>query len=155
MLSGCMYLSPAQTTKSYDPADGTQTTMGSLQFSDLLVVTTKKGAPGRVHGMVTNDSDSPVKLSVGKQTVTIPGQTAVRLDGKPSGNNTKTIPAVKLAKVPVHPGKRMSLTFTTAKAGANTFRVPVQLDQGYYGTANPTHPTYNAPSSTKKTEPDG
>ncbi len=155
MLSGCMYLSPAQTTKSYDPADGTQRTIGSLQFSDLLVVTTEKGAPGRVHGMVTNDSSSSIKLTVGKQTVTIPGQTAVRLDGKRSGNNNKTIPAVKLSKVPVHPGKRMSLTFTTPKEGANTLRVPVQLDQGYYGNASPTHPTYNAPTNTKKTEPDG
>ena len=160
MLSGCMYLSPAQTTKSYDPADGTIATVGSLQLSDVLVVTSGKGAPGKLHGMVTNNGSSNVKLTIaatgGKsQSVTVPADTAVRLDGKTSGNSTTKVKPVTVAKVSTVPGKQMTITFATAKAGATPVKVPVLLDQGYYGSASPAHPTYSTPPSRQTTEPDG
>ncbi|TWP38876.1 hypothetical protein [Leekyejoonella antrihumi] len=160
MLSGCMYLSPAQTTQSYDPADGTIATVGSLQLSDVLVVASAKGARGALIGMVTNNGQSEVKLTISPQggagqSVTIPAQTAVRLDGKTSGDSKTKIKPVTVAKVTAAPGKPMTITFTTSKAGATPIQVPVLLSQGIYGSASPSHPTYSAPPNGQTTEPDG
>lgn len=160
MLSGCIYLSPAQTTVSYDPADGTIATVGSVQLSDVLVVTSAKGAPGTLHGMVTNNGNSSVQLSItpgggSNQSVTIPAQTAVRLDGVASGNSSVRIKPVKIANVTSAPGKPMTITFSTPATGATPVSVPVLLDQGNYGSASPTHPTYSAPPNGQTTEPNG
>lgn len=155
-----MYLSPAQTTESYDPADGTTATVGHLKFADLLLVSSKKGAPGELHGMVTNTAGSDVKLTVRTKkstvaTLTIPAETAVRLDGKTSGNSTHTVEPVNVKKVTTAPGEAMPLLFQTQKAGTNSIDVPVLLDQGVYGTASPTHAKYTPPKDERPTEPNG
>ncbi|NHN55522.1 hypothetical protein G9U51_06975 [Calidifontibacter sp. DB0510] len=142
-LSGCMYFSPQQTTKPYIPADGNIASVGPVQLTNVLVVTSGKGADGKLQGLATNTSNKPVQLKVQPQggaatTLTVPAMTSVRLDGKTNGNDTATVPAVSVAKVPVVPGKEMTITFTITSSGSsNPVGVPVLLDQPPYGTATP------------------
>lgn len=158
VLSGCMYLSPAQTTVSYDPADGTSATIGSIQLQDVAIVSSAKGASGSMIGMATNNSTSAVQLTVtptggAAETVTIPGSTAVRLDGQTSGDSSQTVGPVEVAKVTAIPGGVMAVSFQTAGGGQNTVQVPVLLDQPPYGSASPSHPTYTPPSTSAVSEP--
>ncbi|RNI23807.1 hypothetical protein EFY87_05890 [Flexivirga caeni] len=156
-LSGCMYLSPAQTTKSYEAADGTDQTIGDVQLQNLLIVTSAKGQPGALQGLAVNNGQSPVTLTVkaGQSTasLTIPAATAVRLDGKPSGDSTDTVSPVSIASVAVVPGSYQSVSFTTSSAGTTAVQVPVMIDQYPYGTATESHPTYTTPANTQTHEP--
>lgn len=156
-LSGCMYLSPAQTTKSYEAADGTDQTIGNVQLENVLIVTSAKGQPGQLQGLAVNNGQSPVKLTVqaGQSTtsLTIPGATAVRLDGKSSGVSNKTVSPVTVASVAAEPGSYQQVSFTTTAGGTTQLQVPVMLDQFPYGSASPDHPTYTTPPPTTTEEP--
>lgn len=152
-----MYLSPAQTTKSYDAADGTNKTIGSLQLQNLLIVTSAKGDKGKLQGVAVNNGQSPMKLIVttGKSntTVTIPAETAVRLDGKRSADSKATVSPVSVPSVAARPGSSQKVTFVTKATGATEVQVPVLLDQYPYGTASPDHGTYTPPPNTETEEP--
>ncbi len=152
-----MYLSPAQTTKSYDAADGVSATVGSLQLQNILIVASQKGAKGQMQGVAVNNGQSAIKLVVttGKQntTVTVPAETAIRLDGKPSADTTSTVSPVSVSSVAARPGKSQKVTFTTQKSGATDVQVPVLLDQYPYGSASPEHGTYTPPPNTEVEEP--
>jgi len=152
-----MYLSPAQTTKSYEAADGTNQTLGDVQLQNLLIVTSAKGQQGQLEGLAVNNGQSPVKLTVKagstSTNLTIPPATAVRLDGKRSGDDTATVSPVKVASVAAAPGSYQKVSFTTKAAGTTSFQVPIMLDQYPYGTASEAHPTYTAPPDTETTEP--
>lgn len=156
-LSGCSYLSPAQTTHSYAAADGTSATMGPLQLENLLIVTAAKGDVGEMHGLAVNNGQSPMKLTVtaGEQptTITIPAATAVRLDGKKTADSTATVSPVSVPSVAVRPGVSQKVTFSTAKSGSTEVQVPVLLNQYPYGSASPPHPTYSPPPATQAQEP--
>lgn len=133
LLSGCFYLNPAQTTVSYDGSSGTNVSVGSLKLSAVAISTTAKGARGAMQGMVANPSASPVMLSIavgGSTTqLTIPADTALRLDGKTSGNSSKTVSPVIIANTPVIPGGKASVVFTTSATGATPVQVPVLSSQ--------------------------
>ena len=152
-----MYLSPAQTTKSYEAADGTNTTMGSVQLQNVLIVTGAKGEPGKLQGLVVNNGQAAVKVVITagskSSTVSVPGASAVRLDGKASGDSTATQSPVTIPSVAAAPGGYTKLTFTTKSSGSTTVQVPVQLDQYPYGSASPEHPTYTTPPATTTEEP--
>ncbi|MFC6703944.1 hypothetical protein [Flexivirga alba] len=156
-LSGCMYLSPAQTTKSYEAADGTSATMGSLQLQNVLIVTGAKGDVGQMQGLAVNNGQSPIKLTVtaGKQTttITVPAATAVRLDGKQTADDKATVSPVSVPSVAAQPGSSQKVTFSTVKSGATDIQVPVLLDQYPYGSASPDHPTFTPPPNTQTEEP--
>ncbi|GAB3490805.1 hypothetical protein [Flexivirga lutea] len=157
-LSGCMYLSPAQTTKSYEAADGTDQTIGSLQLQNLLIVASAKGAPGALQGLAVNNAQSPIKLTVTtgdtSTSITVPAATAVRLDGKRTAADKATVSPVTVPSVAARPGKAQKVTFTTQKTGSTVVEVPVLLNQGPYGTASPSHDTYTTPASTETKEPE-
>lgn len=150
-LSGCMYLSPDQTTKSYLAADGVDVTVGSLQVQNALIVTTGKGAAGHMQGLAVNNGDTAINLTVSgvgsTRQITIPASTAVRLDGKANGDSTNTIsPAVSVSAVASDPGLSQKVTFSTTAAGQKSIQVPIVLDQYPYGTASDAHPTYSPPA---------
>lgn len=156
-LSGCFYLSPGEVA-SYDAADGTSATVGSVHLSDVLVVTSAKGAPGTLHGTATNPTQEAVQLTVtpsgaSATTVTIPPVTAVRLDGQPSGNTTATAGPVTIQSVAGAPGANVQVTFATRTAGSVPVNVPVVLDAEPYGSATQSHATYDTPTGTASTEP--
>lgn len=152
-----MYLSPAQTTKSYEAADGTSATMGPLQLENVLIVTGAKGDTGAMHGVAVNNGQSPIKLTVTANqqstTITVPAATAVRLDGQKTADDKATVSPVSVQSVAVRPGASQKITFSTSKTGATDLQVPVLLDQYPYGSASPAHPTYTTPPSTQKEEP--
>lgn len=152
-----MYLSPAQTTHSYEAADGTSATMGSLQLQNVLIVTGAKGETGKMQGVAVNNGQSPIKLTVttGKKatTVTVPAATAVRLDGKKTADDKATVSPVSVPSVAARPGGSQKVTFSTSKSGATDIQVPVLLDQYPYGSASPDHPTFTSPPNTQVEEP--
>ncbi|MBO1767009.1 hypothetical protein [Allobranchiibius sp. GilTou38] len=131
LLSGCMYLSPTQTDVSYNGSNGTNATVGDLTLSGVLISASSKGAPGTMQGMVTNNSDSTIAVTVavgGSQAkLSVPADTAVRLDGQPSGNSTSTVSAVKVASTPAAPGAKTTVIFATASSGQSPVVVPVLL----------------------------
>lgn len=153
-----MYLSPAQTTKSYEASDGTNTTIGALQLQNVLIVAGAKGDAGSMRGLAVNNGDSAIKLTVttGKKnaTLTVPAQTAVRLDGKHTADDKATVSPVTVPSVSARPGTSQKVTFTTATSGATDVQVPVLLDQYPYGSASPDHGTYTPPPATETEEPD-
>ncbi|KNX38209.1 hypothetical protein VV01_15360 [Luteipulveratus halotolerans] len=141
LLSSCQSLSEQTTDLKYDAADGVSSSVGALQLSDVLVVTTGKGAAGHLSGMVTNNGESAAQLQISPtggqpQTITVPPLTAVRLDGKPSGDGTAKVPAVTVPSVNVEPGAMLPITFGTGSAGSSPVQVPVLLDHPPYGTAS-------------------
>ncbi|AKU15702.1 hypothetical protein VV02_07295 [Luteipulveratus mongoliensis] len=143
LLSSCMSLSQQTTELKYDAADGVSATVGDLQVSDLLVVTSGKGTVGSLHGMVTNNGEAPAQLSIQPQggkagTISVPGLSAVRLDGQPSGNSTAPSAPLKIASVTTAPGAMLTISFKTP-AGTTAVQTPVLLDQHPYGTATVTH----------------
>ena len=152
-----MYLSPAQTTKSYDAADGTNQTLGDVQLQNLLIVTSAKGEKGQLEGLAVNNGQSPVKLTVKagstSTNLTIPAATAVRLDGKKSGDDKATTSPVTVASVAAAPGSFQKISFSTKSHGTTTVQVPILLDQYPYGSASPEHPTYTPPPDTQTHEP--
>ncbi len=143
-MSGCMYFSDAQTDAHYIPSDGTITNVGDVQLSNVLVVTTGKGAKGSLQGLATNHSDQTVELTVTPQggtaaKVSIPAMTSVRLDGKTNGTDKATTSPVDVASTPTAPGGSMKVVFATAQGGQAATSVPVLLDQAPYGSATVDH----------------
>lgn len=126
-----MYLSPTQTDVSYNGSNGTNATVGDLTLSGVLIVASSKGAPGALQGMVTNNSGSAIAVTVaiGSSTaqLSVPADTAVRLDGQASGNSTHTVGPVKVASTPAAPGAKTTVTFATAGTGNSPVVVPVLL----------------------------
>lgn len=136
LLSGCFYLSPAQTTASYDGGPGANATVGGLEFANVNIVATAKGSAGTMAGQVTNNTAAAIALTVvvGGQSsqISIPADTALRLDGKPSGNSDKTIKPVVVAKTPVQPGKGADVTVSVPGTGQTSILVPVLTPQQAY-----------------------
>ena len=144
-LTGCFYFSDPTTDMQYVAADGNIATVGSVKITNVLVVSAGKGQKGSMQGLATNNGTSPAKLVVTPQggsatTITIPALQSVRLDGKPSGDGTATVPPVQVAATPVAPGEQLPVTFATADGGSKQVSVPVVLDQDPYGSATADHP---------------
>ncbi|XAS77370.1 hypothetical protein V3G39_04820 [Dermatophilaceae bacterium Sec6.4] len=133
MLSGCFYLNPAQTNVSYNGGDGANAVIGSLKMSSVTISTRSKGAPGAMHGLVANSGGAPVVLTIAiggsSAKVTIPADTAIRLDGKTSGNTEKTVAPILVANTPVIPGKKADVVFSTPGTGQTPVQVPVLESQ--------------------------
>lgn len=144
LLSGCSELSPLTTNLHYDAADGVSGTVGTLQLSDVLIVAPAQNKAGMMHGMVTNNGDAPVTMSMNADgtkisPVTVPAMASVRLDGQANGNGTATASPVEVPKVSAAPGKNVTVTFGSSSVGNIPLNVPVLLDQYPYGSASPTH----------------
>lgn len=144
-LSGCYYFSDPTTDLDYIAADGDRATVGSVNLSNVLIVSAAKGEKGTLQGLATNNGSSPVELTVtapgGKASkLSIPAMQSVRLDGKPSGDSKATVTPVDVPATPVAPGERTTVTFATADGGSASVDVPVVLDQAPYGSATVEHP---------------
>ncbi|MDF8265541.1 hypothetical protein [Luteipulveratus flavus] len=144
LLSSCQSLSEQTTDLKYDAGDGVSATVGALQLSNVLLVTTGKGKPGEMHGMVTNNGSTAAQLQVTPAgstpaTISVPPLTAVRLDGQASGDAAAGGSGVKVPSVSADPGRMVQVTFSTGRSGSSAVQVPVLLDQYPYGTATLTH----------------
>ncbi|MBD2757957.1 hypothetical protein IEE94_00305 [Yimella sp. cx-573] len=154
-LSGCFYLSDPTTDMQYVPSDGNIATVGPLQVSNVLVVTSAKGAKGDLQGLVTNTSESAQELTVTPQggaavKVQVPALQSVRLDGKTNGNDKATISPVSFQATSAAPGEQLQVAFSAKDGEGKQVAVPVVLDQYPYGSASPSHPDSRADESGSK-----
>ena len=140
-LAGCSATNPMTTENEYSAADGTRATLGDVRASNLVVVSSAKGAPGLVTGALTNDGDDKrtVTLTFGEDTSTVnvePKQT-VLLDGTTGTGHANIV----LTAVAVAPGGVAPATIATDAAGSQDISVPV-LDgsQPEYASLVPTAP---------------
>src|SRR5665811_1599184 len=125
VLSGCQVMSPVQTTVPYQAANGVAVDLGAVQIRDLVVVSSAKGEPGALSGMVVNTSAQPVTISFtagaagGSVLVQTPADTQSRLSGV-AGTAPVTLPSIDAA-----PGGIVRLTVITPAGGASEVSVPV------------------------------
>lgn len=144
LLTGCgEVINPYTTELHYDAADGVSASVGSLKAVNLLVVNNDKSSAGSVGGMVYNSSQSDESLTLSangeSQTIQVPAQESVRLDGKVSGNDPAKVSPVKLASLGnAKPGDTINVTLKS-NGGSTQVQVPVLLNQSPYGTAAPSH----------------
>ena len=141
--SACQVASPAQTTHVYSPADGVLLDAGSLEVTDLLVVSDGNGAPGVVSGLAVNTGKRPLTVDLaldagGQRTplspsVEVPPGGALRLDGDPSGDSSdSTSKPVMIPKVAPRAGESLSLRVSTSTGQAASAVVPVMLPEPPY-----------------------
>lgn len=63
-MTGCGYITPAQTSVQYSASDGTRADLGPLQLRNMLIISDGENKPGRVIGAVYNTSAKDVKLTI-------------------------------------------------------------------------------------------
>ncbi len=125
--------------KSYDPADGVSTQIGTLHLNNVLVVSNAKGGPGNVLGMAVNGSGQPAQVSVstleagqsgaaGPQ-ITVPANSTAQLS--PATDKALTLPSID-----VPPGAAVQLLIRTG-GGQAVLDVPVLPASGVYEKLGP------------------
>lgn len=130
-------MSPIQTTVPYQAANGVAVDLGAVQIRDLVVVSSAKGEPGALSGMVVNTSAQPVTISFaagpdgGSVLAEAPADKQTRLSGVP-GTMPVTLPSVNAA-----PGDIVLLTISTPAAGTSEVSVPVLPPDGIYAAITP------------------
>lgn len=146
--SGCEFITPQDTTKITQVADGMNATVGSIDIRDALMFTTNGTEASLVTSLV-NSSSSPQKVSLQytsasgptTQQITVPanGLLAVRPGGEQS---------VTLSNIAAKPGSLFPVYFTVGGTGT-TVRIPV-LDASLpgYQTLTPTPTPVAVPTST-------
>jgi hypothetical protein len=130
----------------YQPADGINVNLGTVDARGLVLVTAAKGAAGVVVGSLINNSRDPVTV-----TFLTPEQAQSSSANGPSvqvsGNQQVPITGIQLENVPAAPGDMTNIVLQT-KAGQAFANVPVLLPDGYYSTSTATAVPTTATSST-------
>jgi hypothetical protein len=134
-LAACSTQSPAQTTVSYQPADGIDVSLGSLEARGLVLVSAAKGAAGVLVGSLINNASDPVTVTffTQEQAQSSAGGPTMQL----GGNEQLTISGVQFTSVPAAPGDLTNIVLQT-KAGQAFANVPILLPDGYYSSATAT-----------------
>lgn len=138
LLSGCQITSPVTTDMIYDPADGVSVDVGGVAVRDLLVVSEGQGAAGMVSGLVVNNTDEPVQVTLTldvdgqaqelQPVIEVPVAGAVRLDGMGGEDST----AVTVPVVDTYAGGNLNITVTTDQGEASAGLAPILLPEGVY-----------------------
>lgn len=154
-LSGCMLITPQQTTRSYTPSDGVNGQVGDVQIRNVLLVS-GEGAVANMVGVLSNTGNSPQTVTLQYDTtagtestqLTVPANGVLSLRPNPSTQVdtqvTTDAKAVRLTDVSVTPGALFPVGFGTGGSDPVSLRVPVlngSLSQ--YSTLVPT-PTASA-----------
>jgi hypothetical protein len=154
VLAACSTQSQAQTNVPYQPADGINVNLGSLDARGLLLVSAAKGAAGVMVGSLINNGAEPVTV-----TFLTAEQAQSNATGGPSMDvkaySQTAISGVQLASVPAAPGDLTTVVLQSSKAGQVFANVPVLLPDGYYSsvtaTAVPTTATTTATTGSTAT----
>jgi hypothetical protein len=137
VLAACSTQSQAQTNVPYQPADGINVTLGSIEARGLVLVSAAKDAAGVMIGSLINTGADPVTVTFLTQEQAQSNET-----GGPSmdvkGYSQTPITGVQLASVPAAPGALTTVVLQTTKAGQVFANVPVLLPDGYYSSARAT-----------------
>lgn len=160
VLAGCG-LSPAGTTRPYDPSDGVSARVGTVDVRNLLVVGSAANAPAVVSGALLNEATEPVTVTVGLPgtegtPVEVPAQGSALLGsqtGQPSaspGLREAVAAIVQIASLPQPPGATVTVTLSTPDGGTTSVTVPVLAATLEYATITPTGPS---PTTTPTSPP--
>ncbi|HEU4330336.1 MAG TPA: hypothetical protein VFR40_04410 [Lapillicoccus sp.] len=152
-LAACSTQSPAQTTVSYQPADGVDANLGSVLARGLVLVSAAKDAPGVLVGSLINDGTDPVTVTFLTQAQAQAGEkTGPTMQLK--ATSQVPISGVQIDSVPAAPGALTTIALSSS-AGQVFADVPVLLPDGYYAnataTAVPTTATATATSTSTAT----
>lgn len=174
-LAGCSYLSPAQVVDRYAQADGTWAelrdpgTGAVVRLEDMLVVSSKPGAPGVLIGAVSSDAaedltvaitlipSAPATSSDGGQVTPIP----IKLVMVPAGGHVTFGPGnekVDVPSVPAPPGAMVTLNAAVSSGEGVRFSAPVVRPQGDYEGVTPApvpSTTSTTAETTETTAPEG
>jgi hypothetical protein len=142
-LSACQTQSPVQTDVTYNPADGVPVDLGAVQLRDVVVVSTGKGEPGVISGLVSNTSGQAERVSFSLANAAPVYTTAPAHSEQPLSNGTQ----VQLPSVPAEPGSLVKLNVQSPGVPSVVVDVPVLPPAQYYSTLSPT----SAPTSAATT----
>ena len=141
VLAGCSATNPITTEDEYSASDGVRATVGDVRASNLIVLSSAKGAEGLLIGGLTNDGVDArtVTFTFGDQqaTVQVDGKSTVLLDGTTADGHADVL----ITSVSVPPGAVLPTKVATDAAGSQDVPIPV-LDgsQPDYATLVPTPP---------------
>lgn len=124
VLAGCTYVAPMDTTRSMNPGDGLNITLGpDVSVSSLLVVTKAEGDPGVLVARVVNVGSEAATVSISgsgvDEQVDVPANRTASIGGVVKGSQEVVIDSVDQA-----PGKLIPLTLSSG-AGERKVQVPV------------------------------
>ncbi len=121
LLSGCQWTSPITTSLQYAPSDGTQATVGQVEFRNVALISNKGGGPATLIGSALNNGDQPAQVTFAagsaQAAVTVPpGQlTQLSTEGK----------LTKLNAVASAPGAMEKVLIRPAGSDGLSLNVPV------------------------------
>jgi hypothetical protein len=149
-LAACSTQSPAQTTVSYQPADGVDVNLGSVLARGLVLVSAAKDAPGVLVGSLINNGKDTVTVTFLTQAqAQANAKTGPSMQLKPTSQ--VPISGVQIDSVPAAPGALTTIALSS-NAGQVFADVPVLLPDGYYASVTTTAvPTTATASSTATT----
>lgn len=145
-LTACSTQSPAQTNVEYQPGDGIDVNLGTVDARGLVLVSAAKGAAGVLIGSLINSGNDPVTvtfLTAEQAQSSATGGPNLQLKAK----EQKPISGVQFPSVAVAPGDLTNIVLQT-KAGQVFANVPVLLPDGYYSTVTATAAPTTATSTT-------
>lgn len=146
VLAACSTQSPPQTNVPYQPADGINVTLGSIEARGLVLVSAAKNAAGVMVGSLINNGSDPVTVTFLTQEQAQANETSgPSVDVKPYSQTP--ISGIQLANVPAPPGALTTVVLQSAKAGQVFADVPVLLPDGYYSSATATPVATSATST--------
>lgn len=159
-VSGCTFMAPQTTTKSYDASDGIGVTLGDVELRNAIVVAESADSPGRLIGTIVNQGSSAATLHVRAEhagttivddAVSVPAGGVVELGSGPSRDDVLLDPAGAA------PGALLDVDFT-AGGQERTAQVPVldgTLEEyaPYLPTATPTPEATRTAAATPEATP--
>ena len=136
VLSGCMFVTPQQTTRSYTPSDGINASVGSIKVRNVLLIT-DDGQQANMLGLLSNSGDVATTVTLqydttaGSETTTlaVPANGVLSLrpnaDEQVATSVTTQARAVQLDGLDATPGGLYTVGLSVSGEEPITLRVPV------------------------------
>jgi hypothetical protein len=144
-LVGCSFASPVQVNSQANAGAGSDADLtaagGAVHLRGFAVVTSAKGSPGVVVGLIANDGGQPVRVTLktdpGSDTDTAPAiPVIVPADGSTVlGGGTGT--TAELAHTAAPPGASILMTAQLDSGDNVQWQVPVMAPVGPYASVSP------------------
>ncbi|MFD1721392.1 hypothetical protein [Amnibacterium endophyticum] len=135
-LSGCMFVTPQQTVRTYTPSDGINGQVGDVQIRNVLLLSSE-GDVATMLGVLSNTGDSPASVTLRYSTATgtettrvsVPANGVLSLrpnvDAQAETQVTTRARSVRLTDVDLTPGALFPVGFSTGSADPVSLQVPV------------------------------